>query len=114
MDPSSFSQFLRRLECRALVLIVTICTKHMKSFSALHSWSRRVGINARTDFGKFVLLLFSVPCFQASNFFFKLAYRLNQRRAFLVNRKNSVLGISVCEGAGLSQRPFVQGDLRQL
>ena len=80
MHPSRLSVLLRRLEKRFFIVLIAICAKHMKWFASFHAWLHGISKNARTDFGKLVALLFCIPCFQASHFFFKAAYALQQRR----------------------------------
>ena len=65
----------------------------MGGFSVLHALFQRAGKNAATNFGKFIALLICVPCFQASHFFFKIAYLLNQRKLRRLCREDFLLKI---------------------
>nr|GAJ36555.1 hypothetical protein BDOA9_0157720 [Bradyrhizobium sp. DOA9] len=62
-------------------------------FSVCHSFFQRIGENARSEFGKLVALLFCVPCFKLSHFFFKLAYTFQQRKLCRLCRENFLLEI---------------------
>lgn len=66
---------------RPLAVAVAICTKLMRWFGRLHAFFQRIGERAGfSDWGQLISFLLCVPCFQASNFFFKIAYALNQRK----------------------------------
>lgn len=62
-------------------------------------WFARVGISSRDvserpipNILQFVFLFFSIPCFKASNFFFEIAYTLQQRELVALGRKCVRLG----------------------
>src|SRR5205085_112917 len=46
---------------------------------AAHRCLQSISKRAASDIGQLIPLLFCVPCFKASHFFFKLAYALQQR-----------------------------------
>jgi hypothetical protein len=69
------------LQDRAAALGVAGCTYFMVRFARAHAFLQRVSEGAITQVDKLVPLLLCFPCFKASNFFFQLAYALNQRRA---------------------------------
>ena len=79
----------------ALFPLLKACgTKPMRWFGAAHRWlyhkSERSNVNSR----KFMLLLICVPCGKSSNFFFKFAYRLNQRHALFIRQKHAALNVN--------------------
>jgi hypothetical protein len=70
------------LEVPLFTALVAICTYGMKWFGALSIGLNRASEGTGSQILQLVPLLLSFPCFKASNFFFKLSYRLNQRRLF--------------------------------
>ena len=54
----------------------------MNGFGSAFFLFYNISQTSRVKFAELVVLLLSFPCFKASNFFFKMAYRLNQRRLF--------------------------------
>jgi hypothetical protein len=79
------------LEIRLLAISATVCTDAVKWFSMAHRVLYRKSKNPGGDLGKFVALLVSFPIFQASHFFFKIAYRINQRRLRLLRGEDFFL-----------------------
>lgn len=53
--------------------------------------------SVQPDILKLISLLLSFPCFHASNFFFSIAYGLNQRRALVQHRRQRALGKINCK-----------------
>ena len=67
----------------------------MRRFGWLGVFFERINQRpANGNWLQFVSLFVSFPCFKASNFFFSISYRLNQRRALVLQRKQRVLGIN--------------------
>ncbi len=92
--PSSRSHVLSALEESLLIALVAVCTNIMRGFTRSHLWLQRVSKSPKLTCGfQLVPLLLCFPCFHISNFFFKFAYSLNQRRALLINQKNAALGV---------------------
>jgi len=65
----------------------------MRRFGAACIFFQRVSKNARSDLFEMVALLLSFPCFEASHLCFKVTYLVQKRRALLLCRKCSILGI---------------------
>src|ERR1700730_9995906 len=76
MDDGMPAALQKRLE----TFLIAICTNCMRRFAVLHSLLRYEGKKALPQVLKLIALLISVPCFQGSYFFFKLAYLLNHYR----------------------------------
>src|SRR6516225_158636 len=81
MNPSAAIP-LNSLKDKFLVLLVAGCTYPMKGFGIACIRLQHVGKGPGSNLLQLVSLLLSFPCFKASNFFFKIAYSLNQRRLF--------------------------------
>jgi len=81
------------LKQRLLAVLVAICTYPMRWFGAAHGFLHRVSQRPIPKLLQFVALLLTAPIFQASNFFFNLAYLLNERRAFLLSRERARLSV---------------------
>src|SRR5690348_3583836 len=82
------------LEKRLLAALVTVWTYGMRRFGGLHAFLQRVGQDFRVPlFFQFVALLFTVPCFKASHFCFKLGYFAQQRRILLLGGEDFGLQI---------------------
>ena len=71
-------------------------------------WLARLGIffshivkGAASDIPQLIILFLSIPCFKASDLFFKLAYRLDQR---------SLLGLRIRQGGLHGENLLVQLD----
>src|SRR4030088_11168 len=60
--------------------LVAVCTKCMRIFATLMSFFKDVGERSPIKLLHLVALLLTFPCFEASQFFFKLVYLLNRRR----------------------------------
>jgi hypothetical protein len=73
---------LRSLKDKFLALLIAGCTYPMRWFGAACVRFQHIGKGPGCNLFELVPLLLSFPCFKASNFFFKIAYRLNQRRLF--------------------------------
>src|ERR1700733_12280343 len=83
----------RTLEDRFLAFLITLCAKAMNWFAVCHRLLQRAHKNARWQFLQLVTLLLGFPCFQASHFFFKRAYALQQRRALVLRCKRGIVGV---------------------
>src|SRR5215831_4114017 len=81
------------LQIRFLAIGAAICAYLMRGFTLAYAFLKHKGDHARTDLSKLIALLLCVPCFQASHFFFKLAYALQQRRALVMCREYSIVGV---------------------
>ena len=67
----------------------------MRWFGSLRLWLQRINKrSSKTNLFQFIPLLLNVPCFEVSNFFFVLSYGLNQPRAFILQRRQRVLGLA--------------------
>ena len=73
-------RYYENLQNRFLIVLIACCAKPMRFFGRLYFRLQRVHECPRNYFLKFISLLFSIPSFKASNFFFKKAYALQQRR----------------------------------
>src|SRR5690606_27378747 len=80
------------LKDRFFAAVVAVCTKHMLWFSRAFFFFQDVSKLSKTYLGQFVPLLFCVPCFYASNMFFKLAYTLQQRELLRLSSDCARLG----------------------
>jgi hypothetical protein len=65
----------------------------MDWLASCHGFLQAIGKNSEIKFIQFIALFLCFPCFKAGQFFFKIAYFLNQRRAFIISRKYALLGI---------------------
>jgi len=72
------------LKVRFFACGAAVCTYAMERLAVCHGWLKRHADNAGSDFAKLISLLVSFPVFQANHFFFKAAYRFNQRRLRLL------------------------------
>ena len=63
-----------------MALLVACGTYAMRWFAACFFWLKLVGERTPSKVLKLVTFLLSFPCFEASHFFFKATYALNQRR----------------------------------
>ena len=79
------------LKIRFLAVSAAVCTYAMKGLAVAHRFFNRKGNEARSQFCQLVALLVCFPIFQASHFFFKVAYLLNQRRLRLLCREDFFL-----------------------
>src|SRR3990172_1887573 len=64
------------LEDRALTILIAICTYVMRKFAVAHGLLQRINHGPYKRGHQLVALLLSLPCFHASDFFFKCAYLL--------------------------------------
>ena len=80
----------RRLEDGFAPLLVAMCTYAMRGFAACFLWLKSASEGSIV--GQYIPLLLGTPCFKASNFFFKVAYTLNQRGLRRLGRKSVALG----------------------
>lgn len=78
---------------RFVVALIAACTKVMLWFSVIHAFLQRVGEASGAHLGKLVAALICIPCFKTSHFFFKVAYRLSQRRLLRICGENLLLEI---------------------
>src|ERR1019366_6847073 len=76
------------------VMLVTCCTKAMDWLAVCHRSLQVISKNSNSYFIQFIALFLCFPCFKAGQFFFKAAYLLNQRRALLICRKDTLLGVN--------------------
>src|ERR1700730_18282968 len=76
-----------------LSVLVICCTKIMDWLSACHVFLQAISKNSRSQFLQFIALFLCFPCFKVGQFFFKVAYFLNQRRALIISRKYTLLGL---------------------
>lgn len=77
--------------------------------------SKRIG--KCTRLGELVVLLFSIPCFKTSQFFFKLACSIQQRELVYLGRKCVLLGgedFSLEFDHLLTGNPSIMGIYRRL
>ncbi len=58
-------------------MLIATCTYLMDRFAAAHQVLQNISKGPLPNVLKLIALLLCVPCFKASNFFFKLAYLLN-------------------------------------
>lgn len=63
----------------------------MRGFSIAFVWLQNVSNAPLSKLSKFVILLLTFPCFEASHFCFKRAYLLQQRRLRLLSSQNAFL-----------------------
>ena len=68
------------LQDRFLIFLEAASTHAMRWFAILHRFFQSVSERSFTIVGKLVPLLRCIPCFKARQFFFKIAYTLQQRR----------------------------------
>jgi hypothetical protein len=61
----------------------------MRWFGSSCLWLQHISKRTPCNSFEVILLLFSFPCFKISNFFFKICYMLNQRRALLLQPDNA-------------------------
>src|SRR5687767_14589272 len=92
------------LEDRLCAALVAAGTNGMHWFAARFRLFKGISERPIAPLFQFVALLLSIPCSQAGNLLFKAVYALNQRRALLIRRKCSVLGI---EHFGLEFEPLL-------
>ncbi len=78
--PSAFCYRSGGLQDRFLASLVAITTYPMRWFGACAIFFEHVSEGSISNLTKGVSSLLAVPCLKASNFFFKSAYLLNQRR----------------------------------
>lgn len=83
--------FTVRLQQTFLRILIACWTYQFLGTSALGFWFNHIGERSRPHFYQFVFFLFSIPLFEASNLFFKLAYRGNQRRLILLRTRQGTL-----------------------
>src|SRR4051812_20515733 len=76
------------LQKRFLSGLVAICTQPMRWFSTASVRLQHISDAATPNVLKLVILLLCPPCFEASHFFFKIAYLANQRRLRLAGLHN--------------------------
>ena len=74
-----------RLEKRLLAVGVAVWAKPMRWLGASGVWLQHVSHAAIPQPLQFVILLFSVPCFEAANFCFERAYLIQLRRLRLAS-----------------------------
>src|SRR4051794_29100962 len=82
----------KALEDRFFTIFVACWTYLMGRFGAACLWLQHVSEDARSDFGKLIPLLLSIPCFKASNLCFQAAYSIQQRKLVRLGRKCVRLG----------------------
>src|SRR5262249_9795541 len=80
------------LQDRLAAVAIAVCTYVMLWVGAAHVFLNRISRHAPSDLGKLVALLLCFPCFEISNFFFKLAYLFQQRRLRRIGLKCASLG----------------------
>ena len=93
VDRCAASRLRRKLHERFLAICVACCAKPMRSFGALSLWFGRIGNRARPKVLQFIFFGLSIPCFHASNLFFKLAYAFGAHRLRLIRLGQARLGI---------------------
>src|SRR5258706_6659375 len=81
-----------KLENRAATILVAFCTYPMRWFGWFHSRLQDISKDAGGHFFQIVSLLCCFPCFYISDFFFKLAYSLNQRELLRLGAECATLG----------------------
>ena len=80
VDEISSTSAAAWLEKRLLAVRVALWAKPMRWFGAACVWLQHVSHGPFPDAFKFVFLLLSTPCFEASQFCFKRAYAIQLRR----------------------------------
>lgn len=68
------------MQDRSLAMLETSCAGIMRGFTLLHAVLYAHHKRSRWQLSQLIALLLMIPCFIASNFLFKRAYSLNQRR----------------------------------
>src|SRR5665213_523119 len=93
-------------------MLVTSCAYIMRGFGSLSLRLNRISKTSARCRLKLIALLLSFPTFKISHFSFKLAYSLNQSRAFFICREHAALGFKDSalqfDNLGLNGRPIVQ------
>ena len=79
-------------------MLETIWAKLMRDFTTSGFFLKHKGDNAVTDIRKSVALRLCIPFFEGSNFFFKIAHAIQERRLLLVGIEGFALRIY--QGAG--------------
>ncbi len=74
-----------------LSILVAICAGPMRRFGAASIWLQHIRECPVPDIFTLIAGLLSIPCFEVSHFFFKIAYMLNQRRLMLLCSKDFFL-----------------------
>ncbi|MEH2678668.1 hypothetical protein DXU02_11165 [Rhizobium leguminosarum] len=75
------------------VFVVAVCTYLVGRFAILHSGLYPIRKNTRWKLLQLVTLLLTLPCFEPSQIFFKIAYSVNKRRLSGLRGQNFVLEI---------------------
>src|SRR6516225_4472659 len=82
------------LQDRFLAAMIAGCTQPMSWFGSLCLFFQNISHRSGKQFTQLIFLLLSFPSFQASHFFFKCAYFLQQRRALVLCRKRGAIGLN--------------------
>jgi hypothetical protein len=78
--PPPSDMHTRRVQKRLLALYEACWTKPMRWFGAAFVWLQHISYGPFPNWFKFIILLFSIPCFELSHFCFKRAYAISLRR----------------------------------
>ena len=68
------------LERYYFAVLVAICTCPMWCFGATFGFFQHISKRTPSYIATFIAVFFSLPCFKASHFFFKVTYSIQQRR----------------------------------
>lgn len=80
------------LQDRLDAALVAGSANFMRWFGGVHFFFKAIGERAGPQLGQFVILFFCFPCFYFSNFFFKIAYTVQQRRLLRLGTQCAALG----------------------
>jgi hypothetical protein len=83
VEEPSAARFSHRLEKRLLSFCEACWAKPMRWFGAACLRLQHIGHSSESDWLQFIILLLSIPCFQASHFCFERAYFIGLRRLSL-------------------------------
>ena len=81
----------RKVQIAFFTVLKAFAAYPMKGFGAAHNFFHAVSKNIGGEFGQFIALYLCFPCFQASNFFFKIAYSISLHLLFLSTGKSASL-----------------------
>ena len=115
-----FSAFRRRprwLQDRALATLVTVWANPMRWFGACGLSLKDIGRRPIPHVAKLVTDFLAIPCFEASNFCFKRAYLLNQRRLRRIGLYCASLGgqqFWLLSSTSLALRSLVRSQRRSI
>jgi hypothetical protein len=99
-----------QLEDALFSFLIAFCTKPMNWFGAACLFFQNASKRPSKNLFQLIPLLLSFPCFEISHLFFKLAYFFQQRKALILSRKCTVVGIDDF-GLEFDKLPLKRGSI---